>query len=466
MAQFCRSCGARLIPGKDFCPGCGSRLQQNMPVNTGAGSLHHAPVNSGGWNVLIIALAVIMAIEGVIAGVWCPGFLVAQPGTDTNYGGYDHTGRQPGNTRTPVTNKENETDPEWSPPEIEEMDITYTEQEIASAHQTEMSVSPDAPAASAEQFTVDFGEWGLRGEDVFIAKQLPVHDFKKDGYSVQGYEFSLSSGLNSFPFDVAVTVPREENDGDLVMFVSRNPETGENENEYFDITEDGSAYVLYTDHFSVHCKITIKDFVNRFIENVKKGDVSESSTREALGAFYYPDSGSWEERMNAPVAYNQYDVWKKISKDNVYLPNADILLDALEQKLKADGANSLELGSFMMNTAKDVGSKTLEYNDLINNTKASTADAAVETIKLMDKLSISEMSPGMRNAVNQYDALNSAAALPLARVNALSTIAGYVILERKINQEVEEGRFKTDREAQKSQKQRNRNVSYSKCSLL
>ncbi len=133
---------------------------------------------------------------------------------------------------------------------------------------------------------------------------MPVRTYEKKGYAVQTYDLSLASGRTKFLAEVMVTIPRGEKDGEEVMFLTKDPETGKNEEEYFEISEDGRSYMLYTAHFSNHSKVIISDFGKNFSEAVRTGDITGKETREALSAFYYPTRVPWNERMTAPVRFS------------------------------------------------------------------------------------------------------------------------------------------------------------------
>lgn len=133
---------------------------------------------------------------------------------------------------------------------------------------------------------------------------MPVRTYEKKGYAVQTYDLSLASGRTKFLAEVMVTIPWGEKDGEEVMFLTKDPETGKNEEEYFEISEDGRSYMLYTTHFSNHSKVIISDFGKNFSEAVRTGDITGKETREALSAFYYPTRVPWNERMTAPVRFS------------------------------------------------------------------------------------------------------------------------------------------------------------------
>ena len=77
--------------------------------------------------ILTICLSVILVVEGVVAGLWYPGFLR-----------FGESGENGQNGGTPTTSKI-----------LSDVDynIDYTEQEIADAPKTEMTISADNTSA-------------------------------------------------------------------------------------------------------------------------------------------------------------------------------------------------------------------------------------------------------------------------------------------------------------------------------
>ncbi len=469
MANFCENCGTKLTPDAAFCPGCGAKTaqsttdgvqtrrdrsvyaepNQSKPVNRYPNYRYGTPLQAqqrpqqpqqqyqerpagrklpNGLVILTVALAVILAIEGVVAGVWYPGFFNPQKGVVSDVG-VSGSGDTPGI------------------PSPESINIDYTDKERADAPVIKMGVSADAPSAKAEDFSVDFGCLsGLSDNDTFNVRVLPEHSFEKEGYSVQGYDFSLDSGTDKFRFDVAVTIPRAEGDGDIVTFLSRNPETGKIEKEYFEISDDGSSYVLYTKHFSDHVKVSAKSFAEKLISSAKQGDLSDSSTREALSAFYLSGKTAEDQIMTENVNYSSYDLWKKVSgKYTDALPSTDGLLEALSKKVEKEGAESVNLAAMMFDSAKTVGEKTVEYADTANNIKGGIAESSA---KIMEALSVEKLSPGIEESLNKYKAFSDKTEAASTYLGAITTIVGYVMLDRKISKEIEQGKFKDDTEAQ------------------
>ena len=114
-------------------------------------------------------------------------------------------------------------------------------------------------SAQAEEMSLA-GEWNLEQEDTLIVRELPEHFDSTTGYLINGYDFSLASGQSEFLTEVVVTVPRASQDDYDSMFVTKNKETGKYEYSYFEISDDGANYLIYTTHFSEQDQITHKAF--------------------------------------------------------------------------------------------------------------------------------------------------------------------------------------------------------------
>ena len=449
MANFCESCGTRLTPDAVFCPACGHRctaesadtpqnpVQQTPPYRSPAplaqqpsakeGKRKSPMKHSKGVIAVALILCVVLAVEFIIAAVWYPGFLNPQVAPPADGGSADDT--------------DYADTPEF--PDIKSVNIDYTDEERAQAPSVEMKVSPEEPAVSSDGFGADFGPYGLSGDDTFTVRTLPVHTFEDEFYSVQGFDLSLESGTDVFPTEVTVTIPRDENDGDLVTFITKDPETGENAEEYYEISDDGSSYILYTSHFSEHDKMVISDFGKQFAQNIKDADLSQASTREALSSFYYTSYVPWNKRMTAPVAFSQYDLWSKLMNRYTYLPSAEAMLKAMGDQVGKDGIGSVDFSGALFDGAKEISDKV----DIANNAK-STADGAAE---IMKKLSMRNfISPGFMETINKYKTVSDKFGKGCAVYSIISTAIGIINLNDKITKELKEGKFSTEEDAVKA----------------
>lgn len=426
MAKFCANCGKPLRDGASFCTACGTRLRQTdarpapqpqayPPVRQ---PVQQRPAKKKISSRALISILLVVALlaEIAVAGFRYPGFF-----------------RSGGKGKTASGSSV-----EWNGtiPDPKDAVFRYTDEEIASAPAVSMKVSPDSTVASSGNYTVDFGPHNLAAEDTFTIKTLPVHEDAAGGYSYRGYDLSLASGMDRFITEVQVRIPRDEGDGDLVYFVSADPETGENAAEYYEISEDGKYYILYTTHFSLHEKMVVNDVGAALSEAIKAGDVSNQMTRDALSAFFYTKLHSPDEVMLGTVWYNPQDLWAKMMSKYAYLPAANSLLGAMAQQMESGGLEAVDFSSTLFNGAKEIAADV----DLANNAKAA-ADGGVEFA--LKKLSLENISPGLKDNLQKYSNWNTVKGLALARFNAIVTAIGVIFLNEKIKQEATEGKFAT-----------------------
>lgn len=429
MAKFCSNCGKPLRDGASFCTSCGTRLRQasappvrqpqapaqQQPVRQAQPAQRLAKKKISSRALISILLVVALLAEIAVAGFRYPGFFRSGESKTAPAGGAEWNGTIP--------------DPKDGV-------FTYTDAEIASAPTVSMKVSADGTVASASGFTVDFGPHNLTAADTFTVKTLPVHEDAAGGYRYQGYDLSLASGMDRFITEVQVRIPRDESDGDLVYFVSADPVTGQNAAEYFEISEDGKYYVLYTTHFSLHEKMVISDVGAALAEAIKAGDVSNQMTRDALSAFFYTKLNSPDEVMLGTVWYNPQDLWAKMMGKYAYLPAASSLLGAMAQQMESGGVQAVDFSSTLFNGVKQIQ----EAVDLGNNANSAGAAGADFALK---KLSLEGVSPGLKDNVQKYANWNTAHGLALARFSAITTAIGVLFLNDKIKQEAADGKFAT-----------------------
>ncbi len=424
MAKFCANCGKPLRDGAAFCSACGARVRQ---IPSQSAQQRQPTVQRPAWQqpvkkkrsparAAIALLLVVSILAGIaVTGFWYPGFF------------------RGGEEETPSGSSV-----EWSGtiPDPEGGVFVYSDEEIAAAPAVSMKISPESTTASAGGFTVDFGPYNLDGEDTFTIKTLPVHEDAAGGYTYRGYDLSLASGFDRFVTEVQVMIPREESDSDLVYFVSSDPETGENRAEYFELSEDGKYYILYTTHFSLHEKMVIGNIGKAISDAIKAGDVSNQMTRDALSAFFYTGVNSPENIMLGTVWYSPQDLWAKMMSKYAFLPASNSLLGAMAQQMEAGGLEAVDFGGTLFNGAKAIQ----EAVDLGNNGK-SIADGGAEFA--LRTFSTEEFAPGVKANLQKYSNWNTANGAILARFNALTTMIGVLFLNDKISKEAAEGKFAT-----------------------
>ena len=476
MANFCENCGTKLTPGVAFCPECGAKIEQSaaaaqprqaqpqqaQPVNQRPVYNYAAPkqaqqaqqqyqpqqpqqqyqqpqqqyqqqyrqpqqpqyqyqqTQSGqsgtprrknSFVILTVFLAVILAIEGVIACFWYPGFLRTGGSGSSN----DITGKYDGTS----TMSKSLSDADYN--------IDYTDKEIADAPKTEMKVSADNTSASSGDFSVDFGAFNGMEDDTFTLRELPVHDFEKDGYSVQGYDFSLASGKHDFPDEVCIKVPRTEEDGDLVQFMSKNPDTGENERLYHEISDDGKSFLVYTTHFSQGVKVTKGEFGEKLKQDITTMDVSDPLTRDALSAFFYTYDDLKDPLLMTNVNYCRDDLWNKVN-NSTYLPLARDMTEAMvkasegsTEVTKSSSINSDMSGILFYDN--ETARQTIANVDAVNN----GATLALETVK---GLSSGKVAEGCKVA-GEF----------CSQVSVVTTVAGFYFNTAKAIKEVRDGKY-------------------------
>ncbi|MCR4904653.1 MAG: zinc ribbon domain-containing protein [Clostridiales bacterium] len=246
--RFCSSCGKELPADAAFCRFCGAQVQNsarrssrndtpagqtavNRPAQTAVPPYREPvpqtqpaktkPKKKGRGLSLFLSLAI--AVEFCIAGFKYPGFL-RREGVDVTD---DSSGYSSGIT------------------------LQYTKKQIDDAPAKSVDVSPWEPVADFGQVKVELDAWSLNEEsDTLTVRELPeLSEGGEDGWIIQGYDFSLASGQDEFATDITITLPRTH-PGSLSGCVWYNEETGMWENVYFEVSEDESSYLVYTDHFS------------------------------------------------------------------------------------------------------------------------------------------------------------------------------------------------------------------------
>lgn len=299
MAHFCEKCGAGLSDGAQFCPECGARIAQSQPRQQLSRQQPYqqpaipaptdkkrpaGPKRSKGFMIAVIALAVIMGVEGVIAGVWYPGFFT---GGTSDTGG---SGETSGDTivDTPLT-EENYYKGEISAEgtgfadmldgfntttAANDIQLRYTEEQLRDAPEETAAVTTDGGEVTAGAVTATFTDYDLQEDCDLVVKDLPaLRDTSAEGQPdvrIKGYDISLSSGQHEFASEIELDIPRTAGDNETGSVVWFNEEMNRWENIYSEVSEDGQHYHIYTTHFTDYAeKIYIYD---RESKSVKTGD--------------------------------------------------------------------------------------------------------------------------------------------------------------------------------------------------
>ncbi|MBR5701334.1 MAG: hypothetical protein IKX47_02615, partial [Oscillospiraceae bacterium] len=298
------------------------------PEQTGTGE---GPRTEKGTRFLSFLLVLVMLAELGIAGFKYPGFLRKKDSP----GGGTSVSVRPSATDAPVptgsigtqTGNQPEAvmDDEADSPFTEAIPLRYTPEQIASAPQAEAEVSWQEPAVRAGQVEVLLNSWNLEEEtDRLIVKTLPELSAGEEGWCIRAYDLSLASGQHEFPTDVAITIPREP-DGLLGGCVWYNEAEDRWEDVYSELTEDGTGYILYADHFSLFGEKTYK-FDKDLLQLVESDGFTvnlKSGVLVLIPNHKKDNSMEWKVGIDWNRLWNQYQ--KKDKKD----------IDALEAKMKA-----------------------------------------------------------------------------------------------------------------------------------
>ncbi len=164
--------------------------------------------------------------------------------------------------------------PENSPRNPRFIAIRYDESDYADTPVYSARVSEESPSAVlGGGIAADLNWWNLEdGPDEVIARVLPEKEDEETGDRMIGYDFSMGSGRHEFYGVITVTIPRhasDENEGGIMYF---NEEAGEWERMYYEVSDDGASYVVYTDHFSTITELLFgkgrEKLIDAFSENV------------------------------------------------------------------------------------------------------------------------------------------------------------------------------------------------------
>ena len=376
---------------------------------------------------LVISLSVVLVVESAVACFWYPGFFTGGGGQGENGPASDEMILQLANE--PLE----EIDPSLNPEPVKVSDIVsiYSDEEIANAPKTEIRVSPDTPKASAGKFSVDFAECNIFSDDTFVVKELPVHENKEGNYTVTGYDFSLASGQDEFYNEVIVSVPRDAEKDVDVRFITKDKKTGKYKREYFEISEDGSSYLIYTNHFSEHDKLTYSDFTEGVVVDILNAGAKSQAALDTLGTFYYPRKYGARQRMSVNVDCDRDFMWNVVAPRYTQLPDGIDLLPEIAKQIKSIPKDQLAYSAPL--TAIMWANGTVDYT----NSAVSVIEASVEVI--MNKLRLKNMSSQIKAA-----AANSGAAskINIPRIiGGIACLISYFLTVDKICHDEEQGKY-------------------------
>ena len=322
MANFCKNCGNKLTAGAKFCRKCGARIEYTAPAqnsipetaagitrpagNAAAKEPHGSRTNkkAAGRSGLSIFLAAAIVVEFLVAGLGYPGFLIRDPGEQGTgrkpLSGKDWSNPEDGTSGNPegMITAENpeemiaitvdgeeyyispedpdiEVTAENSPGNPRFISIRYSEEEIEQAPVFTAAVSSEEPSADlGNGISADLFWWNLEDEpDELVVKTLPEKADEVTGERMIGYDFSLSSGKHEFNTIVELTIPRtatDETEGGVMYF---NEETGEWERVYYEVSADGSSYLVHMNHFSTISELLFGSEREKLTELVTEGGI-------------------------------------------------------------------------------------------------------------------------------------------------------------------------------------------------
>ncbi|MCR4904533.1 MAG: hypothetical protein K6A33_00510, partial [Clostridiales bacterium] len=170
------------------------------------------------------------------------------------------------------------------------LDLSFTEEEYAAAKTLTAPVSRENPTADFPEFGihVDLKWWNLENEeDTLIVRRMPTKTDSLSGSQLYTYDYSLASGQNTFPTNVAITVPIEGTDGlDNVLTV--DPETGVWMEAYYELSPDEKSYTFYMSHFTPG---TAKSKADEMLDE-GLGTIKQFRYNDGKSIFgYYPREG-------------------------------------------------------------------------------------------------------------------------------------------------------------------------------
>ncbi len=329
MAKICSSCGAEVRDGAQFCPECGKKIQgenkvspkvQIPVVNTKNTAKKSSPID----NVLIAALSVVMIAELVIIAYVKPGILrtdhestgtvaVEQVNNAIEEGSTDLTEEQIEAMLSQIDYSEDFPEPLSSTGELA---FRYTREQIENAPVQKAKVTRDDPTADFGSVKVDLMSWNLENEeDELILRTLPEIYSEEDDLTFQCWDFSLASGQDEFITSVGITF--ERNSGAAMDGLSFNDETGLWEDEYCELSEDGSQRTMYVTHFCVKGFYFDKDELE-----LKKGNLDVNLDHGIYCETLAKDSQKkgmmgYVNRMTLPVKVDEDRMWQMYKKKNL-----------------------------------------------------------------------------------------------------------------------------------------------------
>ncbi len=350
---FCRQCGQEIAANAKFCRYCGYRAgdalntgeaamrneetvpqaparrkivvppkpaaQQKAPVQQKASAQRKASGKGGGKRGLALVLAFAVF---VVTAFYYPGFLVKEkkPGsiqTAQNTKPSQTSGKK---TDSGKTNKAEEEAAEVMSvfDDTSGVSIGWSSEETAKAPAEEEAVSPEESSAQCGQVRVEFNGWNLPGDDRVTVRELPEKTDKAAGVTAKAYDFSLASGRTGFPTYVDIYIPRDDPD-EIGVCEYYNEKSGAWEETNYRISEDQSAYIIRTKHFSLYrrLKLTGEALAKIKSAKLKTEDLKDEGVYDWLVSFreYWKDSAG----NHQDYAGGQFDP-RKVQSNYMNMP--------------------------------------------------------------------------------------------------------------------------------------------------
>ena len=355
MANFCSNCGMQLNPNDRFCPNCGQpltaginnpnaapanqapRMQagqpsrpqttpqpapkkttrkapqttpQTAPRPASPNAPRPASAKAKGVSGLSILLTAVMVIEFLVAGLKYPGFLRKGGSGDEPFGHIssvipegsgktDSTGGMGGDGL--YTSDSGDT---WG-----DIPLRYSRKQIEAAEAKTDAVSWWDAEADFGDVTVQLDPWTLDEEnDQLTVRELPEITEGEEGWGIRAYDFSLDSGQSTFSTNVTISIPRTSTEP-LAGCVWYNEEEDIWEDVYYEISNDGKNYLIYTDHFSLY-----GEKLYRF--DAKNLDLVESNgdSINLQGGVFVEVPKAGVNRMNWDVRIDYNRMWNLYQK--------------------------------------------------------------------------------------------------------------------------------------------------------
>ena len=303
-AKFCRNCGCQFTTGQQAgktAPGEPARMSEkyvsqsrvHIPEEYAKKNEAKTRQSQGGggkgsagrkksWKG-VVAVVVAAAVFAVTAFKY-PGFLLKKDepgGLSSLYSAVTGEGKA-----DKAAEEDSETDVLAVFDNTEQVNISWSEKELAEAAAVEEPVASDTAEVSCGEVKADFGGFTLPGKDRLIVKELPEKEDKNKGVTSRAYDFSLASGQAQFPVYVDLYIPRESAE-EVGICEYYNEDSSKWEEVNYDISNDGSAYVIHTKHFSLYRKLRLNEKALAKIKekNLKASDLEDEDIYNWMVSF-------------------------------------------------------------------------------------------------------------------------------------------------------------------------------------